>query len=314
MTAAEPTPPSQPSSSRASPSLPTLKAQLAAERIVVAPGVYDALGALVAERAGFTALYLSGASIAYGRFGRPDIGLVAMTEVADTLALIRERVALPLVVDADTGYGNALNVMRTVRRFERCGASAIQLEDQTSPKRCGHLEGKTLVPAAEMVGKLEAALDARADAETLIVARTDAIAVEGFEAALERGERYVAAGCDVLFVEAPRSRDELAAIGREFGGRVALLANMVEGGKTPILPAGELQALGFSLVIFPSALVRAVAHTAGELFDGLARHGTTEAFRNRMFDFAQVNELVGTPEALQTGRRYAGESFETSEG
>ena len=297
-----------------SPSQPTLKAQLAAERIVVAPGVYDALGALVAEQAGFTALYLSGASIAYGRFGRPDIGLVAMTEVADTLALIRERVALPLVVDADTGYGNALNVMRTVRRFERCGAGAIQLEDQTSPKRCGHLEGKTLVPAAEMVGKLEAALDARSDAETLIVARTDAIAVEGFEAALERGERYVEAGCDVLFVEAPRSRDELAAIGREFGGRVALLANMVEGGKTPILPAGELQALGFSLVIFPSALVRAVAHTAGELFESLARHGTTEAFRNRMFDFAQVNELVGTAEALQTGRRYAGESSEAPEG
>ncbi len=296
------------------PTQATLKAQLAAERIVVAPGVYDALGALVAERAGFSALYLSGASIAYGRFGRPDIGLVAMTEVADTLALIRERVALPLVVDADTGYGNALNVMRTVRRFERCGADAIQLEDQTSPKRCGHLEGKTLVPAAEMVGKIEAALDARSDAETLIVARTDAIAVEGFEAALERGERYVAAGCDVLFVEAPRSRDELAAIGREFGARVALLANMVEGGKTPILPAGELQALGFSLVIFPSALVRAVAHTAGELFESLARHGTTEAFRNRMLDFAQVNELVGTAKMLETGRRYAGESVEGSEG
>ena len=272
-----------------------LRAQLDSGRIVVAPGVYDGLGALTAERAGFAALYLSGASIAYGRFGRPDIGLVSMT------------------VDADTGYGNALNVMRTVRRFERAGASAIQLEDQTNPKRCGHLEGKTLVPVAEMVGKLQAALDARTDAETLIVARTDAIAVEGFEATLERGARYVEAGCDVLFVEAPRSRDELAAVGKEFGGRVALLANMVEGGKTPILPAEELQALGFSLVIFPSALVRSFAHMAGEFFGTLARHGTTEPFRDRMFNFRQVQELVGTPEMLEAGRRYAEDRFETPE-
>jgi 2-methylisocitrate lyase-like PEP mutase family enzyme len=227
---------------------------------------------------------------------------------------IRERVALPLVVDADTGYGNALNVQRTLRRFERAGASAIQLEDQTNPKRCGHLEGKTLVPVAEMVGKLQAALDARADAETLIVARTDAIAVEGFEAALERGARYVEAGCDVLFVEAPRSREELTAVGKAFGGRVALLANMVEGGKTPILPAEELRALGFSLVIFPSALVRAVARTAGELFETLARHGTTDAFRDRMFDFGQINELVGTPEMLETGRRYGGDKLDPPEG
>ncbi len=292
----------------------SLRTQLDSGRIVVAPGVYDGLGALAAARAGFSALYLSGASIAYGRFGRPDIGLVSMTEVADTVAAIRERVALPLVVDADTGYGNALNVQRTLRRFERAGASAIQLEDQTNPKRCGHLEGKTLVPVVEMVGKLQAALDARADAETLIVARTDAIAVEGFEAALERGARYVEAGCDVLFVEAPRSREELTTVGKAFGGRVALLANMVEGGKTPILPAEELRALGFSLVIFPSALVRAVARTAGELFGTLARHGTTDAFRDRMFDFRQINELVGTPEMLETGRRYGGDKLDPPEG
>ncbi len=296
------------------PTQATLKARLAAGPIVVAPGVYDALGALIAARAGFDALYLSGASIAYGRFGRPDIGLVAMTEVAETLALIRERVTVPLVVDADTGYGNALNVMRTVRRFERCGASAIQLEDQTGPKRCGHLDGKTLISAAEMVGKLKAALDARSDAETLIVARTDAIAVEGFEAALERGARYLEAGCDLLFVEAPRSRAELESIARELGGRVALMANMVEGGKTPILPAAELEALGFSLVIFPSALVRAVAALAKDCFESLKRHGTTAPFRNRMLEFGELNELVGTPEALQTGRRYAGDSQDAPEG
>jgi 2-methylisocitrate lyase-like PEP mutase family enzyme len=162
-----------------------------------------------------------------------------------------------------------------------------------------------------MVGKLQAALDARADAETLIVARTDAIAVEGFEAALERGNRYIEAGCDVLFVEAPRSREELEAVGKEFGGRVALLANMVEGGKTPILAAEELQALGFSIAIFPSALVRAVAHMSGEFFETLARNGTTGPFRNRMFDFRQVQELVGTAEMLETGQRYAEDKFET---
>ncbi len=293
---------------------PTLAAQLAAERIVVAPGVYDGLGALIAERAGFSALYLSGASIAYARFGRPDIGLISMTEVAGTLSAIRERVELPLVVDADTGYGNALNVMRTVRLFERCGASAIQLEDQTLPKRCGHLEGKTLVPAAEMVGKIQAALDARRDEGTLIVARTDAIAVEGFEAALDRGARYAEAGCDLLFVEAPGSRDELAALARRLGGRVPLMANMVEGGKTPILPADELQDLGYSLVIFPSGLVRAVAALAKDYFESLGRHGTTQPFRNRMLEFGQLNDLLGTADILASGRRYDAGSREASDG
>ncbi len=289
---------------------PALKSRLAAGPIVVAPGVYDGLGALIAAQAGFGALYLSGASIAYARFARPDIGLIAMSEVAETLAVIRERVELPILVDADTGYGNALNVMRTVRRFERCGANAIQLEDQTFPKRCGHLEGKTLVPAEEMAGKIKAALDARAEAGTLIVARTDAIAVEGLEAALERGGRYAEAGCDLLFVEAPRSRGELATIAERLGGRVPLMANMVEGGKTPLLPAAELEAMGFSLVIFPSALVRAFAATARDCFDSLSRHGTTEPFRNRMLEFAEINALVGTPETLEAGRRYAGAARE----
>ena len=169
---------------------PTLPAQLASAGIVVAPGVYDALGAVLAERAGFTAAYLSGASIAYCRFGRPDIGLVGMSEVADTLSAIRERVELPLIVDADTGFGNALNVQRTVRLFERAGANGIQIEDQTLPKRCGHLTGKTLVPAAEMAGKIKAATDARQSDQTLIIARTDAVAVEGLEAALERGSDH----------------------------------------------------------------------------------------------------------------------------
>src|SRR5215510_8067484 len=187
----------------------TLRTRLAREPIVVAPGVYDALTAHLAERAGFSTLYISGAAIAYTRLGRPDIGLVSMGEVAETVTLIRDRVDAHLVVDADTGYGNALNVERTVRVLERAGATAIQLEDQDFPKRCGHLDGKVLVPAAEMAGKIKAAVDARRSRETLVIARTDAIAVEGFERAIARAGLYRDAGADVLFVEAPQTRAEL---------------------------------------------------------------------------------------------------------
>src|SRR6185312_13295915 len=169
--------------------------------ILIAPGVYDALTAHLADQAGFSSLYVSGAGIAYTRLGRPDIGLVAMSEVADTVALIRDRVGSHLIVDADTGYGNALNVARTVRLFERAGANAIQIEDQAFPKRCGHLDNKALVPAGEMVGKIKAALDARSSKETLIIARTDAVAVEGFERAIARALSYQDAGADILFVE-----------------------------------------------------------------------------------------------------------------
>src|SRR5512132_473383 len=189
-----------------------LRTRLARKPIVVAPGVYDALTAHLAERAGFSALYVSGAAIAYTRLGRPDIGLVAMTEVADTISMVSDRVRADLIVDADTGYGNALNVARTIRLFERAGARAIQLEDQAFPKRCGHLDGKALIPAQEMCGKIRAAVDARHSRETLIVGRTDAVAVEGVEAAIERAVLYRAAGADVLFVEAPRTRDDLARV------------------------------------------------------------------------------------------------------
>ena len=282
----------------------SLRAQLSSGRIVVAPGVYDGLGALTAERAGFTALYLSGASIAYGRFGRPDIGLVSMSEVADTLAIIRERVAVPLVVDADTGYGNALNVMRTVRCFERAGASAIQLEDQTNPKRCGHLDGKRLVPVAEMLGKIQAALDARHDANTAIIARTDAIAVSGIEEALDRGAAYIEAGADVLFVESPLNDDHLAKIGATLGPRIPLLANMVEGGKTPLHSAEELGGMGFRLAIFPGAMVRVLSRAGAEYLQVLHRDGTTAGILDRMFDFRQVNALIGTDDMIEMGKKY----------
>jgi 2-methylisocitrate lyase-like PEP mutase family enzyme len=283
-----------------------LLARLQRPPIVVAPGVFDALTASLAEDAGFEAVYLSGAAIAYTKLGRPDIGLVSMAEVADTLTHIRERISIPIVVDADTGYGNALNVERTIRVFERAGATAIQLEDQTNPKRCGHLSGKELISTSEMVGKIHAAVDSRHNATTLIIARTDAVAVEGFEAALERANAYREAGADVLFVEAPKSGDDLTKIGRAFDGAIPLMANMVEGGATPVLPAAKLQALGFSLVIFPGGIVRALARAAQEFYGTLARDGTSDAFRNRMFDFDGLNDLLGTAEILERGKRYDG--------
>ena len=286
---------------------PPLRTRLAQPPIVVAPGVYDALTALIAEQAGFDTLYVSGAAIAYSRLGRPDIGLVSMREVADTVALIRDRVAAHLIVDADTGYGNALNVQRTVRLFERAGAGAIQLEDQDFPKRCGHLDGKALISAAEMAGKVRAAVDARHSADTLIVARTDAVAVEGFDAALARAELYCEAGADILFVEAPREKEQLERIAQSLRAWAPLLANMVEGGKTPPLSAVELQALGFALVIFPGAIVRVLAKSAGEFYGSLASHGSSEAYRARMFDFDALNKLIGTPEMLERGKRYAAE-------
>jgi 2-methylisocitrate lyase-like PEP mutase family enzyme len=280
-----------------------LRSRLMRKPIVVAPGVYDAFTALVAEQSGFTTLYVSGAAISYTRLGRPDIGLVSMSEVVEIVGVMRDRVNADLIVDADTGYGNALNVGRTIRLFERAGASAIQLEDQDFPKRCGHLDGKVLIPAAEMLGKIKAALDARRSRETLVIARTDAIAVEGFERAIERAALYRDAGADVLFVEAPKTRAELKRIPPALGG-VPLMANMVEGGKTPVLSATELESMGFALVIFPGGIVRALARMASEYYASLAAGGTSEPFRSRMLDFTGLNELIGTQEMLALGKRY----------
>ena len=211
----------------------TLKQLIARDKILLSPGVYDALTAAMAETAGFEALYLSGAAVAYTRLGRPDIGLTTASEMADTMALIADRVQVPVIIDADTGFGNALNAQRTMRSYERAGAAALQVEDQTYPKRCGHLKDKTLISGTEMAGKIRAMADARASDDTLIIARTDAIAVEGFTAALDRAEMYLEAGADVLFIEAPQSRAQQEQIVQQFAGRVPLLANMVEGGKRP---------------------------------------------------------------------------------
>jgi 2-methylisocitrate lyase-like PEP mutase family enzyme len=282
----------------------TFKQRLQKPQAVLAPGVYDALTALIAEQAGFEALYLSGASIAYTRLGRSDIGLTTATEVADTLARITERVNLPVITDADTGFGNALNTMRTVKLFERSGAAMLQLEDQTFPKRCGHLDGKSVIPVGEMCGKLKAALDARTSQDTLILARTDALAIEGLDAALDRAERYLECGVDALFIEALRTPEQMDAACRRFGQRIPLLANMVEGGKTPVQSAAELQSRGFRIVIFPGGTARAVAHTLQAYYASLHQHQTTAPWQSKMLDFDGLNDVIGTTELMAQGKRY----------
>ena len=282
----------------------TLKQRLQQPQVLLAPGIYDPLTALIAEQSGFEALYLSGASIAYTRLGRSDIGLTTATEVADCLARITERVSIPVIVDADTGFGNALNTMRTVRAFEQAGAAMLQIEDQTFPKRCGHLDGKTVVPTLEMCGKLRAALDARKSSDTLILARTDALAVEGFEAAMERAEAYLACGVDALFIEALRTPEQMAQACERFAGRIPLLANMVEGGKTPVQSATVLGETGFKIVIFPGGTARAVAFTLQKYYASLHTHQTTAPMQDQMLNFDELNAVIGTPELMALGQRY----------
>ncbi|MEE8305767.1 MAG: isocitrate lyase/phosphoenolpyruvate mutase family protein [Gammaproteobacteria bacterium] len=271
---------------------------------IVAPGMFDALTGLLIQQQGFDCGYLGGASISYSRIAQPDIGLTSFGEVTQVVAQIRERVDIPFVVDADTGFGNALNVQRTVTVLERMGASGIQLEDQTMPKRCGHLAGKTLIPTAEMAGKIAAATDARVDDDTVIVARTDAIAVEGFDAARARANAYAEAGADVLFIEAPEDEQQMIQLGREFGPRIPLIANMVEGGRTPLKPAAELFDLGFKLVIYPGAMIRVLVSAAKEYLSVLHETGSTDAVRGRMLNFGELNDVLGTDSLLERGKRY----------
>ncbi len=282
----------------------TLKPLLQNSSCLLVPGVYDSLSALIAEQAGFQAAYLSGASIAYTRLGRSDVGLTTYTEVEQTLSRIADRVDLPIIVDGDTGFGNALNVMRTVKGFEKAGAAMIQLEDQTFPKRCGHLSGKSVVPIAEMCGKLKAALDARRSDDTLILARTDAVAVEGLDAAMDRAQAYLECGVDVLFVEALRTETQMRQACARFKGKAPLLANMVEGGMTPVHSASELGELGFSIVIFPGGAARAASHALQSYYGLLQRNGSTAGSAGAMLNFDQLNELIGTPALLEQAKRY----------
>lgn len=282
--------------------VPTLRSRIAHGPIVVVPGAYDALSARLVEQAGFPAVYASGAGASYSLLGAPDIGLLSFAEMRDQVARIANAVRIPVIADGDTGHGNALNVQRTVREFEAAGAAAIQLEDQTFPKRCGHLSEKTLIPPVEMEGKVRAAVDARRSAETLIIARTDALAVEGAAAAIARLRAYAGAGADLLFLEAPPDVDTMrhacAALDRP------MMANMVEGGKTPLLTARELEEIGYRLVIFPGAGARVAAYALRELYTTLGREGSTSSLLDRMLLFDDLNRVVGLPEIRATGRKY----------
>jgi 2-methylisocitrate lyase-like PEP mutase family enzyme len=270
---------------------------------LILPGAPDALTARVVESLGFDAVYITGAGVTNARLGVPDLGLISLTELGDTVEAIREAVTIPIVVDADTGFGGPLNVRRTVRALQRRGANAIQLEDQVFPKRCGHFAGKEVIPAAEMVAKLHAALDARADDALLIIARTDARQMLGLEAALERAQLYRDAGADVIFVEAPESQDELAEVGRRLDG--PLLANVVEGGATPQLPADELGALGFDIVLYANAALRGALRGMHVVLEHLRRTGSTLGALDQMLGWEQRQELVGKPFFDELSERYA---------
>lgn len=283
---------------------PALRSRLAQDTPLLVPGVYDALTALLAEQAGFEALYLSGGAVAYSQLGRSDVGLTTASETANVLARITDRVALPVIVDGDTGYGNALNVQRTVRDFERAGAAMIQLEDQDFPKRCGHLDGKRLIPTKEMCGKLRAALDARKSEDTLILARTDAVAVEGLEAAFERAQAYRDCGVDALFIEAIRSTEDMKRACDTFSPQLPMLANMIEGGKSPVRAARELGEIGYRIVIFPGGTARFVAKQLSRYFESLKTNETTSALAHEMFNFDELNGRIGTPALMTLAARY----------
>lgn len=270
-----------------------------------APGIYDGLSARLVEAAGFEAAFVSGACIAFTRFGRPDMGLVTATEVVNTISVIRERTAMPLIVDMDTGFGNALNVQRTVRTFELAGASALQMEDQVMPKRCGHMAGKQVIAKEEMVGKIKAALDARYDDSTMIIARTDALGVNGFEDALDRAEAYLQAGADALFVEAPQSLEQMQIIGDHFGERTPLVHNLVEGGNSPVDGSYPLQALGYKIALYPAALLHLFVPQAQQLLQHIEHTGSTNDWQGSpLVNLNYLNELLEAPAMLADSERY----------
>lgn len=266
------------------------------------PGVYDALGGLLVEQVGFPALYATGSGISFSQLGRPDVGLLTATEMVTQVGRIAQAIDIPLIADMDTGYGNFMNVIRTVRDYERAGVAGFHIEDQVMPKRCGHLSGKELVPVEEMVGKLKAALDARTDPDLVIIARTDARSVEGMDRAVERAHRYIEAGVDVIFVESPRDDEELR---RAADFSVPALANMVEGGRTPLHSAAELEAMGFKLAIWPNSITRLLTRQLREFLTDLREQGTTAPYLDRMNNFEQLHTLFGLNEVAELEARYA---------
>jgi 2-methylisocitrate lyase-like PEP mutase family enzyme len=269
----------------------------------IMPGVANALAARVVEQAGHKMMMVSGAAVANTYLGMPDIGLVSVTELASHVMAIRDAVDLPLLVDADTGFGNAINTRRTVKLLERSGANAIMLEDQTYPKRCGHFEGKDVIPRAEMVAKLKAAVDARVDPDLMILARTDARAVEGFEAALDRARAYQEAGADFLFVEAPLTKEELLAIPREVPG--IHLCNMVIGGKTPLLPREELAAAGYAVICYANAALQASLLAMQGVLEHLNEKGSIAGIEDKLMMFAERQKMLDADKFKELEKRYA---------
>lgn len=280
-----------------------LRELLRAGDVVVAPGVWDGLSARLVARAGFPAAYATGGGIARS-MGYPDLGLLSLSEIASRLANIVEHAGVPVIADADTGYGNALNAQRAVGEFERAGVAALHLEDQTFPKRCGHYDDKSVVPAVEMAQKLRAARDAMTDSDIVLIARTDALAVEGLDAAVERAHAYAAAGADVIFIEAPVSMEQIEAIARRVSQ--PKLINMFQGGKTPLVPVARLKDLGYQIVIIPSDLQRAAIRAMDDVLAAIARDGSSAALAERMASFTEREAVVDTAGYLARDAKYAG--------
>ncbi len=268
-----------------------LRQMMTGKQIVVAPGAHDALTAKIIEQVGFSAVYMTGYGQAASHLGKPDVGLLTLTEMVARASNIVEAVNVPVIADADTGFGNAVNVMRTLREYEKAGVAAIQLEDQVAPKKCGHMTGRQVVSKEEMVGKIKAAADVRTDPDLMIIARTDARTVHGIGEALERAKAYEEAGADILFIESPESVEEMKQITTSF--KVPVLANMVEGGRTPFLPVQDLQGLGYDLVIFPTASTYLVTKALTRLMTVLKDTGTTASLIPEMITFEEFNDLIG---------------------
>ena len=279
-----------------------LKQLLKRDRLLVAPGCFDGLSARLVEEAGFEAAYLSGGAVARS-MGIPDIGLVTMSEVIERAAQVVSAVKIPVIADADTGYGNAVNLVRSVKEFERTGVAAIHIEDQITPKRCGHLDGKEVIPMAEMEKKLEAALASRSDPDFCIIARTDARGVHGLEDAIRRGRAFAKLGVEAVFVEAPQSEAELEEIPRALPN-VPLLVNVFKGGKTPMLPVERLQQMGYRIAIYPSETQRAAIHAMRQALGLLKREGTTEKMDDALTTFKERDKVVGLDEWQQLEKQY----------
>lgn len=274
---------------------------------LVAAGAYDGLSARMAAQAGFEAVYASGSSISASLLGQPDVGLTTFTEMADQVRRMSAVVDVPLIADADTGYGNAVNVMRTVREYQRAGAAGLHLEDQVMPKKCGHFEGKELVPAEEMVGKIQAALTARDDPDFLLIARTDARTVAGLPEAIARAKLYASVGADAIFVETPQSVEEYAEIRRALPDTL-LIADVTEGGKSPALSAGEYHALGFQLVLFSASAIRAVMQTLGTFYAQARAEGTTNGLLEGIVGFEDRNRILGLSGIQELDQRFSGKT------